>query len=76
MEDWNYPLVFTNKSDLLFRKAQYLLSLDKDRAYAAVRWERFDYANICKLYWAKRRDQKMKVIGEAQLKLTCRWDRV
>jgi hypothetical protein len=52
-QDWNFPVSFSNTSDLLFRKAQYLLSLDRGRSYAAIRWERFDFANRCKSFWLK-----------------------
>ena len=67
-DDWDFPLVFSNTSDILFRKAQYLLSLDKGRPYASIRWERFEYASVCKTYWA---DKEHANTYRNQLQLTC-----
>jgi len=71
---WDFPVVFTNTSDLLFRKAQYLLSLDADRAYAAIRWERYNYATTCKDYWTLKQDETTTpdfLNKRDELKLTC-----
>lgn len=75
-QDWSFPVVFSGEANLLFRKVQYLLSLDRDRPYAAIRWERYNFATRCKKYWALRKmhennEENMKLISSEELRMTC-----
>ena len=66
-----FVITFSNSSELLYRKARYLLSLDHVPSYAALRWERFHLSTLCQDIWKEVSLHKYDESVPEDLKLNC-----